>query len=398
MPPRFDIVVLGATGYTGRITCKYLSTHKEVSSWAIAGRNESKLNDLKKELGAAASNAKVFVVDVDKPESLDEMCKSARCVITCAGPFNTCGMPVVEACVRNGVHYIDSAGEFTFARLVALRFHEEAQRRKIAVANCCGFDCVPSDLGNYIVHREAKEELREVKAYFQVKTAGISSGTAHSVANVMNYIQKEDYSNTSLNPVGPAFKSPLAATTRFGMWYDSAVNSWTAPFEMAACNERVVRRSNALLGSAASYVECTQGSFLSALSTTAGFYAMGVMMLIGPLRNFCINRFFPTGVAHGPEAAKKEGAFLRARFIGTTVSGKTVSTTLESSIEMYDITGIFLVECALSALTLEKQGKLVPGVVTPAAGFGDELVRRARDAGVSVTTAAETTAPDQKNR
>lgn len=397
MTAKLDIIVIGATGYTGRITCKYLSAHKEPFTWAMAGRDGAKLADLKASLGGTATAVETLVVDLAKPESLDAVCRRARCVISCAGPFNVCGMPVVEACVRNGVHYIDSTGEFTFVRLVAERFHEEAQKKNIALVSCCGFDSVPADLGNYVIHRAAREEMREelkeVVCFYKCRISGISSGTAHSIAEVVNYLTRGDMAPTSLNPVGGTV--PVAAPTRLLMGYDWSLRSWMAPFVMAGCNERIVRRTNALNGSSASYVECLQAAGLfQAIGVTAGFLAMGVLMVLAPLRNFLLRRFFPAGVAHGPSAETKAASFFRCTFRGTTVSGRRLTTVLQSTIDMYDISGVFLGECALSALALEKRGKVRPGVMTPASAFGDELVHRSTSAGVHLTTLIESKQED----
>ncbi|EPY30104.1 saccharopine dehydrogenase, partial [Strigomonas culicis] len=255
---QFDIILIGATGYTGRITAKFLSK-QSATTWAMAGRSAAKLQELNKEL---KTNVSTFEIDVNKPETLDAVCQRARCIISCAGPFTRCGMPVVDACVRNGVHYIDSTGEFNFVRAVIEKHNEEAKRKNIVLVSCCGFDSVPADLGNYVLHRDAKEPVKSVQCYYKLHTAGVSNGTVNSISEVMAVIGRKDLDPCSLNP--PEAPRPVAAPTRMLMWWDGR-RGFTAPYGMAAINERIVRRTNALMGSRASYVEAMQGGALAML-------------------------------------------------------------------------------------------------------------------------------------
>lgn len=159
MAAKLDIIVVGATGYTGQIVCKYLNGLPEATQpkWGIAGRSEAKLAAFKQEL---PGKIRSFVVDISKPNTLDAMCQQTTCVIACAGPFTKVGMPVIEACVRNGTHYVDTTGEFNFIRLVINQFHERARMKGVALVCACGFDSVPSDVGNYVVHKAIKEPIK----------------------------------------------------------------------------------------------------------------------------------------------------------------------------------------------------------------------------------------------
>lgn len=377
---KLSIVVVGATGYTGKILCQYLKS-KGVESWGIAGRNAQKLEDLKNELGI--TKLPVFVVDFDNAASLDEMCGQAICVISCAGPFTEVGMPIVDACVRCQTHYIDSTGEYNFVRLVAEKYHQTAQERGIVLVSCCGFDSTPSDVGNYVVHREAQEPLTEVKAYIRCVTAGMSSGTANSVGAVLGAIDKKDLLPCSLNP--PDAVQPAAAPMRKGVWYDRQEGKWSCPFLMAACNERVVRRSNALRGSSAVYSESMEGSFFKVFGATVAMYSAFTTFLLRPVRNVLLNTFYARGNGYGPSDEKKKGCFYTITFIGRTSSGKRVEVELHDDREMYDVTGLYLGECALSACELHAKGKINPGVLTPSVAFGDGLVERLKKENIKIT-------------
>ncbi|CCW68766.1 unnamed protein product [Phytomonas sp. Hart1] len=385
MSKKLNIIVFGATGYTGRLTCKYLNQLKpSTCTWGIAGRSKEKLDELVREL--KNDQLPSFIVDLTKPETIDAMCKETVCLISCAGPFIRVGMPVVEACVRQQTHYIDSTGEYPFVRLVSERFHHEAKEKGIALVCSCGFDSVPSDLGNYVVHQEAKETLKEVQSLYETKIAGLSSGTMHSMLEVLSFAKEEDLSPCSLIPEGAV--RPTAADTQSGMSYNSTVKKWMGPFVMAPTNERIVRRSNALSGSTASYLESMGGNFFEIASLNIKSRILKLAMVIPFTRNRIIKRF-PVDVAHGPSEEKKKTSTFKCTFVGITQSGKKVVTELSSDIDAYDITGVFLSECALCACNMAKNKQIKGGVLTPAFAFGEELVKRAPEIGVKISTKFE---------
>lgn len=198
MTSKVDFVVFGATRYTGRIACQYLQSIKErAGRWGIAGRNAALLEELKAELGA---DVPLVVADVTSPDSLDAMYKEAACVLSYVGPYTTYGLPVVEACVRNGTHYVDISGEVTFSRAVVERFDHAAKQAGVAIVPSCAFDAVPADTCNYILHCEAKEHVRSVYGFFEVVSSGSSVGAFQSMSAVLSSLQLKDLSPTSLVP------------------------------------------------------------------------------------------------------------------------------------------------------------------------------------------------------
>lgn len=390
---KLNIVVVGATGYTGKIVCNYLKS-KGVSSWGIAGRSVDKLEALRRELSLEIP---IFQIDIHQTVSLDEMCRETICVIACAGPFTNVGMPIVDACMRCKTHYVDSTGEFNYVRLVAEKYHQEAMKNGVLLVSCCGFDSVPSDVGNYLVHQQAQDSndpIKEVKAYIRCTAAGMSSGTVHSIGAVLEVIDKKDMSPKSLVPADAV--QPIATPTRKGLWYDTADKKWSCPFLMAGCNERVVRRSNALRGSPASYVEAMEGSLLSTMGATAAVYGTFTALVIPMVRRFLLDKLYPNG--YGPEKKKKAGCFYHFLFVGNTKEGRKVEVELHDDREMYDVTGLYLGECALSACALEKEGKILPGVLTPSVAFGDGLVDRLKNEGISITVRSSSLKSEGKKK
>ncbi|AIN99674.1 saccharopine dehydrogenase, putative [Leishmania panamensis] len=379
MASKLDIIVLGATGFTGRLTCRYLARKEELKKrWGIAGRSAAKLAALKAELGI---DVPTFVVDADQPTTVDAACAQAECIISCMGPYMLVGMPVVDACVRNGTHYIDCTGEIPFVRRAIAAYHETAVKKGVAIVPCCGFDCVPADLGNYVVHQEAEEPVKVVCGYFGGNPAGVSNGTMNTVACVVSNMTKEDMSPLAL--VSKSDVQPTHTPTQHGVWYENG--RFTGLSITASCDERLVRRSNSLMGSSAVYMEAMQGSFARVLRVTLTTYVTSIAVMVAPLRRWMIRKYF-TGTSIGPSDDAMAKSNFRCDFVGKTASGKRVKTTMVAKEDAYTATALFLGECAMSALKLARKNSLKGGVLTPAYAFGDELVHRCRDAGISINT------------
>lgn len=155
---------------------------------------------------------------------------------------------------------------------------------------------------------------------------------------------------------------------------------------MAPTNERIVRRSNALRNSNASYVECLYGGVISVAHALLRSTSTAMTMAIGPIRRYVLRKYFPPGQSNGPNSEQKHGSYYRCRFVGYTQSGRRVVVRLEANQEMYDATGVFVAECAMSAVALSKGGHLNGGVLTPSVAFGDDLVCRLNAAGITIKT------------
>ena len=183
-PPRaFDVAVLGATGFTGRLACEYLaSTYPPTSNirWIVAGRDEAKLRSLRTSLGL--SDLTMRTVDCHDAEAVEALVKEARVVANFAGtPFIDKALPVVEACAQHGTHYIDITGEVPLHRASYDLHHAQAEASKALVVHSCGYDSVPSDLGVLLAVRRLQEEFgvatAELKAFSGASKGGISGGT-----------------------------------------------------------------------------------------------------------------------------------------------------------------------------------------------------------------------------
>jgi short subunit dehydrogenase-like uncharacterized protein len=275
MPRDFDIILYGATGFTGRQTVKYFQQHAPAGlRWAIAGRNQSRLEALK-------ANVQILTADASDQQSIDAIVRSTKVLLTTAGPFAIYGTGFVDACVRLGTHYVDITGETHWVRKLIDRYHEKAQAEGTRIIPCCGFDSVPSDLGAMLIAQSLGPDTREIKAFFKMK-AGLNGGTLASMMNMydsgINKAMDDPFllSPSVTRPPRDVEQDPSKET------YDTDAKTWTAPFLMSKINTRVVRRSCALQGLDFAYQEYTKfdGSLAGplALLTTAGGSLFGHAM------------------------------------------------------------------------------------------------------------------------
>ena len=173
----FDLILFGATGFTGRLVAEYLAQNANCR-WAIAGRNQSKLERLRDELGLSVEQLPIRCADSSDSSALLELVQDARVVVSTVGPYWMLGSPLVAACVKAETHYVDLTGETPWIREMIDQHHEEAMAKKVKIVHCCGFDSIPSDLGvlalQDAVRSETNETLDSVVLYVGPSKGGVS--------------------------------------------------------------------------------------------------------------------------------------------------------------------------------------------------------------------------------
>ncbi|MGZ4243627.1 MAG: saccharopine dehydrogenase family protein, partial [Solirubrobacteraceae bacterium] len=189
-----DVVVFGATGFTGTLTAEYLARSAPGTRWAIAGRNESRLEAVRERLGAidpvAPGNVPILIADVQDPASMRRLAESAKVVITTVGPYSHYGEPVVAACAAAGTDYVDLTGEPEFVDLMWLRHHEQAQRTGARLVHSCGFDSIPYDLGALYTVGRLPEDVPIALEGFVRMGGTFSGGTLHSAVHIMSRLRQ----------------------------------------------------------------------------------------------------------------------------------------------------------------------------------------------------------------
>lgn len=388
--PRFDVVVYGATGFTGTLTAEYLQdTYGGGVRWAVAGRSQDKLEALVKALSERRPDAPVvplIVANSTDRASLDAMVAQTEVVATTVGPYAKYGTELVAAAASAGTHYCDLTGEPQFIRRMIDAHHAQAEQSGARIVHCAGFDSIPSDLGVFCVQQAAIERTGtpcdEVEYVLTGVKGGLSGGTLASLVNVVAEAGDPVVRKVLGNPYGLCESGGPDTREQMGVRYSKAAQTWTGPFVMAAINERVVRRSNELLGHCYGadfrYGESmkTGRGVVGAVSAAAMAGGMGAVLpalFIGPVRRFVAKRI--TAPGDGPSRHAIENGFFKARVFGKQQGAVVVSATVTGTQDPgYGATACMLAETALG-LAFEKD--LGPaGVTTPSVALGNGLIAR----------------------
>ncbi|PTL55699.1 saccharopine dehydrogenase family protein [Paraconexibacter algicola] len=396
-----DVVVLGATGFVGRLTAAYLGTAApEGTRIALGGRSREKLERTRAELGGRAADWPLVVADSLSDADMDRVAASTRVVATTVGPYAQYGLPLVRACAQHGTHYADLTGEVLFIRDAIDLHHEAARASGARIVHTCGFDSVPSDLGVHALHVHATRHglggLTDTTYVVKAAKGGVSGGTVASLRGQLD-IAKADRTKRrimvdpyGLSPDREAEPSDLGdERDPQGVVRDDALGGFLAPFFMGVINTRVVRRSNALLGYAYGrrlrYRELMLGGGLPLGPVKAGAIAGGLTALVvglslPPTRKL-LDAVLPDP-GEGPSEQDRENGFFAIDVHTTTSDGTRLVCAIRAPGDPgYKATAVMLGEAALS---LALDGDALPpaaGVLTPATAMGTALTDRLRAAG-----------------
>ncbi len=399
---QFDVVVFGASGFTGRLVVEYLQRQYPPSSglrWAIAGRSRDKLQSVLAETGIEANALPILVADSNDLPSLDAIAANTRVVLTTVGPYAKYGSPLVAACVRHGTDYCDLAGEVQWMRKMIDRHQLDAEKSGARIVHSCGFDSIPSDMGVYFLQKISRERhgtpCQSVSLLVKALRGGASGGTIASLLNAVEEAQGDRaiaqimVDPYSLNPEG--MRQGPDGRDQTGIRFNRAQGVWTMPFVMAAINMRIVRRSNALLefeyGEDFSYNEATitgsgPAGWLKALLGTTGLGAFMLASSIEWTRDRLVRRFLPKP-GEGPDEQERQNGFFNLILVGTTATGKRVEVRVKGDRDPgYGSTSKMMSESAvcLARDHLDVSG----GFWTPASAMGDPLFNRLQaNAGLS---------------
>lgn len=371
----YEIVVFGSTGYTGRLVAEYL--HNEYGddlNWAMAGRSMDKLKAVRSEMGLPDS-VDLIVADSSDPESLKAMADSADAIITTVGPYQLYGEPLVKACVEAGTDYVDLCGEPAWMVDMIDRYGDAAAQSGARIVHSCGFDSIPFDMGVYLLQREATAArgapYARVRGRVRKMQGTFSGGTAASFMETMKRAQKEPQILDWLkNPFSltEGFEGPKQPTGHKPI-HDDDLNSWAAPFVMAAINTKNVHRSNALMGHA--YGE--DFTYDEMVMTGPGEKGEAAANYVAKQDTFGKN---PPKPGEGPSKDERENGFYEAAFYGGEGDDMMVAVVTGDKDPGYGSTSKMISEAAL-CLTRDVSRDTTPGgVYTPAPAMGNALIER----------------------
>jgi short subunit dehydrogenase-like uncharacterized protein len=386
---KYDLILYGASGFTGRQTVEYCRQFAPAGlSWAIAGRNRSKLEAVN------SAGVDVLVADAQDDNALHGLSRQTRVVASTAGPFGLYGTKLVDACVRNRTHYCDITGETPWIRQQIDRHHVQAAADGTRIVPGCGFDSIPSDFGAWLISRHVHDALNsdcaEVSAYFRVG-GGINGGTLASVFHMLETKQLIVARDPFLLDPDPAAHTPEERARNAdptGVRYDADLEKWVGPFLMGSINTRVVRRTQALLGLSFDYQEYSKfGSSKTARSVTfAGKVFESVAA--SAMGRSILKRLLPKP-GEGPSEKVMNAGFFECEFVAAAKDGRRVRGILQGQ---GDAGNRITVKCLCESAFLLAESSVTHaaikpfaagGVLTPVTGLGEGLVARLAKAGIT---------------
>ena len=381
----YDLILFGATGFTGGLSAEYLARHAPDSlRWALAGRSVRKLADVKRrlaKLSPACESLGLVQADVNNPESLAAMAASTRAVVTTVGPYIHYGEPLVKACAEAGTHYLDLTGEPEFVELCLQRYDAVARATGAKIVNCCGFDSIPHDLGVlYTVLQCSPDVPLQIRGYVSL-SMDVSGGTwqsaIHAFSRARHYLQLRRQRGRSPEPAGRQVRALPPGLRR-----EPQIGGWAVPFP--TIDPQVIRRSARALDRYgpdfryAHYLQLKHWPLV--LAGAAGATTLFALAQIPPTRRWLLSR---RAAGQGPSLERRARSWFEVRFLADA-GGQALRTQVSGGDPGYDETAKMLGEAALCVLLDETPDHA--GVITPAMAFGEPLILRLQQAGMRFDT------------
>jgi len=373
---KFDVIVFGATGYTGKLVAEYMKNEygdDENIKWAIAGRNMDKLMQVKNDLGLK-DEIEMIEVDSSDIDALNKMTSSTKCVLTTVGPYQLYGSDLVQSCANNGTDYVDLTGEPGWMYEMINLCKEQAEKSGSRIVFSCGFDSIPFDLGVYFLQKAFIEKngkpAERIRGRVQAMNGEFSGGTIASLGATMATLkEKPELIKVLANPfsLSEGFEGPPQPDDS-KVILDEKINMWVAPFVMAPINTKNIHRSNFLLnhmyGENFEYDEMMiagegeDGKMIADAMTTAN--PMGGDNVPQP--------------GEGPSKESREQGNYDVLFVAES-GDETMQARVTGDMDPgYGSTSKMIAE---SALCLVKDCDALPGgIYTPAPSMGETLISR----------------------
>lgn len=377
-PRDLDIVIFGATGFTGGLTAEYLARHApDGLRWGIAGRSRDKLEAVRDRLGV--DDLELIVADSTDASSLADLAARTKVVISTVGPYLKYGEPLVAACAEAGTDYVDLTGEPEFVDRMYVAHHATAERTGARLVHACGFDSIPHDLGALFTVQQLGSDV-PIKLRGVVRSGGtFSGGTFHSALEQMSRPKQMREAMAARRRVEPRPEGRRSKAVQGKPHKDPVLGYWLLP--LPTIDPFVVARSGA---ARADYGPDFRYSHYAGTKTlryaAGGAAAVGLLTVaaqVGPLRKLLGDRIDP---GTGPDEAKREKSWFTVDFVGEA-GGRTVHTRVKGGDPGYTETAKMLAESALS-LALDDNPQTA-GQVTTATAMGENLTTRLQAAGIT---------------
>ncbi len=355
----FDIVVYGATGFTGRLVTEYL-TLRGIKGWAMAGRSETKLQEVKDEVGVS-KDIPLLVADAANPDSLNALCERAKVILTTVGPYQLYGSELVAACANSGTDYLDLNGEPAWARQMIDTHDAAAKKSGARIVLSAGFDSIPSDLGVWFLQQEAIKKFGKpaprVKGRVREMRGGASGGSMATAKATLKASFKDPSivgllaNSFALTPGFEGPEQPSGLIPEF----EKEFNVWAAPFVMAGVNSKNVHRTNFLLN----HPYGKDFVYDEMMLTTLGEAALALVDAAAKANPFVGKGLKP---GDGPTKEERENGMYDFVFTGEYPDGKRIRVSVKGDRDPgYGSTSKIISEAALTLLEIKASG----GIYTP---------------------------------
>ena len=379
-----DLVLFGATGFTGGLTADYLAEHAPAGlRWALVGRSKEKLESVRSRLGASHADLKdleIIVADASDAAALQQVAERTRVVITTVGPYQQFGEPIVAACAAAGTDYVDLTGEPEFVDRMYVAHHATAQASGARIVHACGFDSIPHDLGAYFAVQQLGASGPVTMRGVVRSNASFSGGTFHSAMGAFSRARQMREAMAARRKVEPkpaGGRRSRAVAGKPGR--DKVLGYWLVP--LPTIDPFVVARSGAALdvyGPDFRYSHFAGTKTLRyAAGGMAGAGAVGVAAQIPPLRNALLSRIKQ---GDGPDQSRREKSWFTVDQVAEG-DGRTIHTQVKGGDPGYTETAKMLAESALCLLFDENPE--TAGSVTTAQAMGDNLMARLVAGGIT---------------
>jgi short subunit dehydrogenase-like uncharacterized protein len=389
----FDVIVFGATGFTGRLVAEYLNTTYGVGGdvkWAVAGRNVAKLGEVRDLLGAP-KDLPLLSADAGDAASLERIAQRARVIITTVGPYQLHGEPLLAACVKAGTDYVDLCGEPGWMAQMIAKYEAQAKASGARIVFSCGFDSIPFDLGVLYLQEQARQRFGSAVPRVRGRVRGMkgtfSGGTVASMLATFESVGRDPTLAKSLaNPFAlvPGFKGP-AQPKGTSVEYDEVAKSWLSPFVMATINTKNVHRTNALLGHAFGrdfiYDEMMlegdgKAGESRAKTHTRNSKIQMALLWFAPTRAL-LRRFALPKPGEGPSKRARDTGNYDILFIGERADSSTLRASVKGDKDPgYGSTCKMIAESALCLVKDVSPATTGGGIWTPGAAMGMALIKR----------------------
>ena len=372
----FDLVVFGASGYTGKLVAEYIQNEyggDQSLKWALAGRNKDKLAGIKEDLNLE-SDLTILKVDSNDQESLDAMTSAAKCILTTVGPYQLYGSNLVESCAKNGTDYVDLTGEPGWMYEMINEHKETAKKSGARIVFSCGFDSIPFDLGVYFVQQAVRDKFgkpaQHVRGRVKAMNGEFSGGTIASLGATMATLkEKPELIKVLANPFSltEGFEGPTQLDDS-KVLLDEKLNMWVAPFVMAPINTKNIHRSNALLDHEYGEDFCYDEMMIAG-EGEEGKQIADAMTSANPMGGEDVPQ-----PGEGPSQESREQGNYDVQFFADIDEGCIEARVTGDMDPGYGSTSKMITESAMCLI--HDCNDLSGGIYTPAPAMGNKLIKR----------------------